>query len=293
MKRRKLTEQTEAWHRQAFALQLPQLVRNDVFTERQRYTTGLEAAEKKLQREPPGFGSVEELAGKVEATFEAAKEPPVHPSKPSMKPKRVMDVVPDAVLWANRYRQIVFDELKHDPKRNDLLFRTAPTPRITCFALFAPAAEGDTSSYKLAENYVWENRGGFTRASDCGEGEMLLLSFPTSNDPRNEVRFTTTPTSMRLKKAMAHSLDLVEDTKSLNVAHRDPSAQEAAEEQQRMNVVLSDECRRERSEASLDFVNGDWQIRGDPRTESGGSRLEAPSPSGEGHSSGGRSGSGR
>merc|ERR1712050_766398 len=71
-KRKRLTEHTEAWHRQAFGLQLPQLVTNDVFTERQRFTTGLEAAEKKLYRDPPGFSSVEELADKIEATFKAA-----------------------------------------------------------------------------------------------------------------------------------------------------------------------------------------------------------------------------
>mmetsp|Transcript_134817 Transcript_134817/g.340979 ORF Transcript_134817/g.340979 Transcript_134817/m.340979 type:complete len:409 (-) Transcript_134817:39-1265(-) len=278
-KRRRLTEKTEAWHRQAFGLQLPQLITNDVFTERQRFTTGLEAAEKKLQRDPPGFGSVEELAAKIEGTFEAAQKPPVHPSKPSMKPKRILDIVPDAVLWANRYRQIVFDELPHDPNRNDLLFRSTPTPRITCFGYFSPAVEGDTSSYKLAENYVWDNRGGFTRATDCGEGEAILLSLPTGEEPSGEVRFVTVPTFMKLKKQMAHRLDIGLDTKSLNVTTRDPSAQEAAEEQERMNVVLSDEARRERSEASLDFVEGEWQIRGDPRTESGRSRLEGVSDS--------------
>merc|ERR1719264_254364 len=85
-KRRRLTEHTEAWHRQAFGLQLPQLITNDVFTERQRFTTGMEATEKKLTREPPGYNSVDELAGKIEATFEAAKQPPVHPSNPSLKP---------------------------------------------------------------------------------------------------------------------------------------------------------------------------------------------------------------
>ena len=36
------------------------LVTNDVFTERQRFTTGTEAAEKKLERHPPGFASVQD-----------------------------------------------------------------------------------------------------------------------------------------------------------------------------------------------------------------------------------------
>lgn len=266
-KRRRLTEHTEAWHRQAFGLQLPQLVTNDVFTERQRFTTGMEAAEKKLTREPPGFKTVEELASKIEATFEAAKEAPVHPSKPSMKPKRILNIVPDAVLWANRYRQVVFDELPHEPQRYDLLFRTTPTPRATCFGYFSPSeADGDAGSYKLDENYFWENRGGFTRSNDCGEGEAIVLSFPLASEPVSEARFVPVPTCMKLKKQKAHRLDLNLDTATLSVKHRDPSAQEAAEEQERMNVVLNDDAERERSEASLDYIQGEWQIRGDPRS---------------------------
>merc|ERR1719277_1395150 len=75
-KRRRLTERTEASHRQAFGLQLPQLITNDVFTERQRFTTGTEATEKKLEREPLGYRSVEDLAAKIEQTFEDAKQAP-------------------------------------------------------------------------------------------------------------------------------------------------------------------------------------------------------------------------
>lgn len=275
-KRRRLTEKSEAWHRQAFGLQLPQLITNDVFTERQRFTTGLEAAEKKLHRDAPGFKSAGDLASKIDATFEAAKQPPVHPSKPSMKPKRIMSIVPDAVLWANRYRQIVFDEFPKEPEKNDLLFRSQPTPRITCFGFFSPAVEGDNTSYKLEENYIWENRGGFTKSHDVGDGETVLLSLP-KGEAGGEIRFTTVPTAMKLKKQAAHRLDIGLDIKSLNVTHRDPSAQEASEEQERMNVVLTDEIVRDRSEASLDYVDGEWQIRGDPRTESSRSRADVQS----------------
>jgi len=266
-KRRRLTEHTEAWHRQAFGLQLPQLITNDVFTERQRFTTGMEAAEKKLHRDPPGFSSVEELTSKIEQTFEAARAPPVHPSNPAMKPKRVLSIVPDAVLWANRYRQVVFDELPHEPARYDLLFRTTPTPRATCFGYFSPAEEqGDAGSYKLEQNYFWDNRGGYTRSNDCGEGEAILLSFPASGEATGEARFIPVPTFIKLKKQKAQRLDLSLETQSLSVKHRDPSAQEAAEEQERMNVVLNDDAEREHSEASLDYIQGEWQIRGDPRT---------------------------
>lgn len=273
-KRARLTEKTEAWHRQAFGLQLPQLITNDVFTERQRYTTGLEATEKKLFRDPPGYSSMDELAGKIERTFEAAREAPVHPTNPSLKPKRVMNIVPDAVLWANRYRQILFDELPKEPSRDDLLFKTAPSPRTTCFGFFSPAPEGEPGTYRLGENYFWDNRGGFTKQSEVGEGEAMLLSFPTSGDLKGEARFVTVPSHMKLKKQKAFRLDINLDTKMLNVTHRDTSPQEAAEEQDRMNVVLSDENEVEKSEASLEFVDGEWHIRGDPRSASGRSKLD-------------------
>lgn len=277
-KRRRLYEKTEAHHRQAFGLQLPQLITNDVFTERQRYTTGCEATEKKLERPIPGFDSVEDLASRIERTFEAAREIPVHPTNPSLRPKRVMDIVPDAVLWANRYRTIVFDHLPKAPDRNDLLFRSEPSPRVTCFGFFSPAPDGEQGSYRLGENYHWENRGGFTAQNECGEGEAMLISFPTKDEPKGEARFVTAPTSMKLRKQKAFRLDLSLDTKVLNVTHRDPTAQEGQEEQDRVKWVLNDEpVGPEKSEASVFWEDGEWQIRGDPRSASGRSKVDAAS----------------
>merc|ERR1719352_1441506 len=122
-----------------------------------------------------------------------------------MKAKRVLPVVPDAALWANKYRQVIFDELpEHEPARNDLLFRTQPTPRATCFGFFSPAEDsGDLSAYKLQQNYVWENRSGFTRMSSVGEGESVLLSFPGSNNSAGEVRFVPVPARVKLIKQKA------------------------------------------------------------------------------------------
>mmetsp|Transcript_58080 Transcript_58080/g.94011 ORF Transcript_58080/g.94011 Transcript_58080/m.94011 type:complete len:469 (+) Transcript_58080:91-1497(+) len=285
VKRRRLTEVTEASHRQAFGLQLPQLITNDVFTERQRFTTGLEAPEKKMRRNPPGYASLEDLIAKIETTFEVASQPPVHPTNPTLKAKRILSIVPDAVLWANNYKQIIFDEMppQREPTRNDLLFRTTPDPRTTCFGYFAPESDesgenaGDAGQFKLKQNYFWDNRGEFTNASDLGEGESVLLSFPSDDDPKEqaEVRYVTMPHIIKLKKQKAHRLDIELDTKQLNVAHRQPSAQEITEEHERMNVVLSDEQAVAKSEASLDYIEGEWQIRGDPRSQSG--RSEQPS----------------
>lgn len=231
-KRQRLDEPTEAWHRQAFGLQLPQLITNDVFTERQRFIVGLEAAEKKMTREPPGFGSAQSLAEKIEATFTAAQATPVHPSNPSLKPKRVLPIVPDAVLWTNKYRQVLFDELAAPPAVDDLLFKTTPNPRTTCFSYFTPTNDtGDTGSlsYKLIQNYIWDNIGSFNRATECGEGEAMVLSFPRPDEPAGEIRFVPVPAFMRLKKQKAQQLNLQLDTRVLRVTHRDPLAEEVQE----------------------------------------------------------------
>ncbi|CAE7245648.1 PAF1 [Symbiodinium pilosum] len=230
----RLKEPTEAYHRQAFGLQLPQLITNDVFTERQRFTTGRNAAEKKIYRDPPGFKSKEEVAQKIGRTFQAAKEEPVHPTKPHLKPKRVMQVVPDVHLWSNRYVQVAFDE---QPKgqaiqRNDLLLRSAPDPRTTCFSLFKPRA-GDADAYDMQQQYFWSNRGGFQQADEIGEGKTVVLAIPRASEngdqQRQQVKFMVAPTRMVLQKLKAHRLDIEEDTKALRVTVRPPPAAESAD----------------------------------------------------------------
>ncbi|CAK0799921.1 unnamed protein product [Prorocentrum cordatum] len=283
LKRRRLTERTEASHRQAFGLQLPLLITNDVFTERQRHTTGTEAAEKKLERHPPGFASVQELADKIEQSFVAAQEAPVHPTKPGMRAKRVLPIVPDAVLWTNRYRQVVFDEVPVDPSRNDLLFKTTPNPRSTCFGFFSPVDGTELGSYSLMQNYVWSNRGEFTRRNACGEGQAILLSFPreaTSEDSKEsaagEVRFVQVPTLMRLTKQKAMRLDLSLDLQALSVKHRDQTPAEIEAEAPVARQVLVDEAEEvDKSEASLDYIDGQWVIHQDPRSQ-GKSSLSRP-----------------
>merc|ERR1712039_57629 len=119
---------------------------------------------------------------------------------------------------------------------------------------------------KLEQTYVWDNKSAFTKQADIGEFESVLLSFPSEDDPTGEARFVTVPGMMKLKKQKAIRLDVEMDVNTLTVKHRDPSVQEATEERDRMLTVLSDEVRREHSEASLDYVDGEWQIRGDPRS---------------------------
>eukprot|EP00928_Gymnodinium_smaydae_P088086 TRINITY_DN7222_c0_g2_i1.p2 TRINITY_DN7222_c0_g2~~TRINITY_DN7222_c0_g2_i1.p2 ORF type:complete len:388 (-),score=121.86 TRINITY_DN7222_c0_g2_i1:125-1288(-) len=240
VKRRRLSERTEAFHREAFGLQLPQLITNDVFTERQRYTTGMEATEKKLFREAPGYASAEDLADRIEATFEAAQQAPSHPSEPSKKVKRVMQVVPDAVLWTNKYRQVICDEYAEEPRTDDILLKTVPNPRATCFSYFSPSADG-SGDFSLSQDYIWDNRGAFTKMMSCTEGETVLLSFPSEEEENAEVRFVVAPTTMRLKKQKAARLDITLEAKSLSVGYREPNADEQQDERVRMSAVLSED----------------------------------------------------
>lgn len=253
-KKRKLQEPSEALERQAFGLQLPQLITNDTFAERQRFTTGLAAAEKKMFRDPPGFGSVEELMERIEQTFVHSKEAPVHPTQRNLRPKRVLSVVPDAALWGNRYRQVIFDELPPElaPARHHVLHRSTPDPRTTCFGYFTQkeGEAGEAGVYRLQQNYFWENRGNFTKALEVGEGEGVLLSFPPAEaegPEAKEARFVPVPAFMKLKKQKAFRLDIGPDAQALNVTYRDLSAQESEEERRRMSVVLTDEVPEEES----------------------------------------------
>lgn len=261
-KRRRLTEETEAFHREAFGLQLPQLLTNDVFTERQRYTTGDESTEKKLHRDPPARLDDEGLGEKVELTFTEATKEPVHPTNPTLKARRILPIVPDAFVWGNKYRQVVFDELPEKPKRQDLLFMSIPNPRMTCFGYFSsPSEEGyGGNTYRLAQNYVWENRGAYSRQVAINEGETMLMSSPEDGQD-GEIRFVTVPPWMRLKKQKAFKLDLELPTQILSVSHREPSAKEAEEEHARMGVVLRDEVGHATETSDVAWVDGQWIVR--------------------------------
>jgi hypothetical protein len=261
-KRRRLTEDTEAFHREAFGLQLPQLLTNDVFTERQRYTTGDESAEKKLHRDPNKRLDDEDLCKKVEDTFTESAKEPVHPTNPALKARRILPIVPDAFVWGNKYRQVVFDELPEKPKRQDVLHMTIPNPRITCFGYFSsPSEDGYAgSTYRLAQNYVWENRGGYSRQLAISEGEAMLMSFPEDGQD-GEVRFVMVPPWIRLKKQKAFKLDLELPTQILSVSHREPSDKEAEEEHARMGVVLRDEVGHATETSDVAWVDGKWQVR--------------------------------
>lgn len=206
----------------------------------------------------------ETITEKVENTFTAAAEEPVHPTNPALKVRRVMPIVPDAMVWANKYRQVVFDELPEKPKTSDLLFMTIPSPRITCFGYFSSPSEDRQggNTFRLAQNYIWENRGIYARQmadSSSIEAETLLLSFPDEGKD-GEARFVMVPPWIRLKKQKAHALELQPAAQILNVAHREPSVSEAQEEHERMGVVMRDEG-HETETSDVAWVNNQWVVR--------------------------------
>lgn len=263
-KRKRLSENTEAFHREAFGLQLPQLLTNDIFTERQRFITGTASSEKMLMRNPPERLDNEGITSRVEKTFALAAEAPVHPTNPALKARRIMAIVPDAMVWANKYRQMIFDELPEKPKRNDLLFMTIPSPRTTCFGYFSsPSEDGHGgNAYRLSQNYIWENRGLYARQTgntESIEAETLLLSFP-DDGRQGEARFVVVPPWIRLKKQKAHTLEIQPAAQILHIQHRDPSASEAQEEHDRMGVVMRDEG-HETETSDVAWVNNQWVVR--------------------------------
>jgi len=120
---------------------------------------------------------------------------------------------------------------------------------------------------RLAQNYIWDNRGGFTRSIAHDEGESVLLSVPLTADEGGEVRFVSVPPRMRLKKEKASRLDINLETQSLSVKYRDANESEATEEREKMATVLSDQI-GPANEVGLVFQDGEWQIR-DPQSRPG------------------------
>merc|ERR1712048_545121 len=62
----------------------------------------------------------------------------------------------------------------------------------------------------------------------------------------------------------AHRLDISLETQALFIRYRDPSAQEAQEEHERMSAVLSDDVRDDgdNSDMLVEYIDGEWQLHG-------------------------------
>lgn len=250
--------------REAIILRRHILLSNDIYTERSVFVTGNEAAEKKLYRDPAKPLEVAQIAERVEQTFAAAKKKPVHPHHPRMKAKRVLPVVPDFDLWGLRYQQVAFDEPPDVMEVEDLLHKTVPNARTTCFSYFSKKTDGAEGEYGMIRNYVWDNRGQYMKAQAIGS-EQLLLSFPDEGG-REEVWFALMPGKMQLSKQKAKRLDIDPNVHHLNVSYREPSAKELEDEEKITEMVREPGYMPERPQTTVDYVDGpdggEWSIKG-------------------------------
>lgn len=246
--------------REAIILRRHILLSNDISTEKLIFRTGNEAAEKKLFREslPPPQAS--EIADRVEKTFASARKRPVHPYDKRIKAKRIMPVVPDFDLWNQTMQQVSFDEPPDVVSLEDLLYKTVPNARTTCFSYFSKKSEGNEGEYGMIRNYIWENHAQYRKTEAMGS-EQLLLSFPEPDSGRNEVWFAPMPSKMQLSKSKAKRLDIDPPVQQLNVSYREPNAKELDDEKEKMAIVKEPGHTRPKKATSVDFVDGDWKIK--------------------------------
>lgn len=147
---------------------------NDVFTMRDNYFTGHDAAEKKLVRTRRRQPSQEETVLLIEQTFDDAREKvKLHPGK-AVTPLRVLPIFPDTDLFSHKYAQVMFDE---DPMKSAVPTVLCPAPSsltgpsglgrlpLTAYVGTVPLADaqkqmGEGEAVDLARGitYTWENR---------------------------------------------------------------------------------------------------------------------------------------
>jgi hypothetical protein len=249
--------------REAIILRRHILLSNDIYTDQTIFVTGNEAAEKKLYRDPQEPLEVHEMADRVEKTFGAACETPMHPFNPNMKAKRVLPVVPDFDLWGQNMQQVSFDEPPDVMELEDLLYKTVPNARTTCFSYFSKKSDGAEGEYGLIRNYVWDNPGQYNKLQAMG-GEQLLLSFPDPECDREEIWFAPMPTRMLLSKQKAKRLDFDPSVHHLNVSYREPNAEEIKQDQKMIAVVTEADFSREKTATTVDYdrAKGEWKIKG-------------------------------
>lgn len=70
------------------------------------------AAEGVFLSVPPGGDAKDAQVAAIEESFNAMQVPPVHPSKPELRPVEVMPILPDFVRWTEVFATASFD---HDP----------------------------------------------------------------------------------------------------------------------------------------------------------------------------------
>jgi len=224
--------------KEALFLRRGMLITNNLQTDGLKFRHGVEGAEKMLVREPPEDLDKMTFVERVERTFKDVQKPPVHPTKPNMKVKRVMPFVPNRDLWAHPYIQVKYDESPVLPalqKVPPVLYKATPSPLLTAFAIFQ--FNDDSQAHELDRSYAWDNQGECAMAAE-EESEFALVEWPAQPRPDEEVTkqnvmFSSIQHEYRLRKLTA-LIPFQRRTfegqlfgaKSLSVAWRNPTDEE-------------------------------------------------------------------
>ncbi|CAD7960256.1 unnamed protein product [Amoebophrya sp. A25] len=197
-KQRLVNKQQET---EALFLRRPILVQNDIFAKGDDIVVGHEAVEKNLPRKPVEAATPEEIASRIEATFQNAKEGAVHPEHGSkVKVKSETPILPNASMWATNFRTVLFDESTNIPfeKENPALLWQESKMGKEFLGLLKPDA---SKEHKLERAYVWVNAGEWQQSRSSDESEFLLLSLP--GKPNKPAKFVQIPNKLRVKKMLA------------------------------------------------------------------------------------------
>lgn len=239
---RKVQDAKKMEAKEALFLRRGLLIQNDLYNDGYHFKHGTDAPEKNITRKPPADESRQEMIERVNRTFETVKKTPVHPTKKNLKPKRVLQLVPNRELWTHPYAQMKFDEVPSLPEeRNNeippVIYKATPTSRLTAFAVFQH--QKATGEHELDRSYAWDNQ----QDASNDKGDFVLIDWP-ENDNRNQVFFSRVSNKIRLKKLTARVQKQrcvyqkqVFGTDAIKINWREPTAEEEAAEALQMATL--------------------------------------------------------
>lgn len=178
---------------------------NDVYTLRDNFFTGHDAAEKKLIRNRRRRPSRDETLELIEKTFTDAQTY-THPGK-NVKPLRVLPIFPDTDLFSHRYALVMFDEAPMKGEFPTVLCpaqsaATGPTGRLPLTAYVgsiplneaqATIDDGESVELTRGKTYTWENRWACELSERGAVRELLLMRPPEDAPSGTPVLFAPLP----------------------------------------------------------------------------------------------------
>eukprot|EP00397_Hematodinium_sp_SG-2012_P006052 GEMP01006078.1.p1 GENE.GEMP01006078.1~~GEMP01006078.1.p1 ORF type:complete len:596 (+),score=100.74 GEMP01006078.1:61-1788(+) len=232
-------EQIAIGDKEALFLRRTLLISNDLYTDGVSYKHGIQGAEKALVRSAPPQLETNEIAKRIDATFEQVKQRSQHPNKPGLKIKRVMPLLPNRDLWVHPYSQVKYDEpptLPNLQKVPPVLVKATVSPYITAFAVYQ---YGDAEqAHVIDRSYVWDNQG---ECSMMQNSEFRLLEWPafspSEENTSRPVLFSQVSNKIRLRKLTArvpkqrkiYEAQLF-GSKAIHIEWRNPTNEDADQE---------------------------------------------------------------